>query len=111
MIEVHERVYELAAGALAEQERHASELRSRAASLLGAGTVIAGLLAGPVFSFGHPRGAVEWATASAGLIGCMVLLVCALLVLAPNTIAFSLDPAPESSVCSLKLVDLPSPPP
>ncbi len=50
MASFEERIYELGAEALGEQERQVAEVRGRGATLLAAGAVIASLLATPVFT-------------------------------------------------------------
>ena len=64
-----ERIYELGAEALAEQERQVTEVRSRGPTLLAGGAVIASLLARPVFHGGHPDGVAEGVAATLGLLG------------------------------------------
>ena len=89
MTEFAERIFELATGALAEQERLVSELRGRGATLLAAGAVVLSLLAKPVFDADHPRGAAEIIAASAGLLGAAALLVFVVLLLRPYELGFS----------------------
>jgi hypothetical protein len=52
MTSFEERIYSLAAEALAEQERQVVETRGRGAALPAAGAVIASLLAKPVDPYG-----------------------------------------------------------
>ncbi len=89
MADFAERIFGLAADALAEQERQVSELRSRGAGLLAGGAVVASLLAGSVFHAGHPRGAAEVTAAAAGLLGAGGLLVFVVLLLRPYELGFS----------------------
>lgn len=84
-----ERIYELGLGALAEQERHVSEIRSRAPTLLAAGGVIASLLAGAVLDGSHPDGAPEVCAAVAGLFGTLGVLLFVVLLLRPYELGFS----------------------
>jgi hypothetical protein len=81
MATFEERVYELGANALAEQERQVSELRGRGATLLAAAAVIASLLAKPVFHNGHPRGLEEVVPSGLGLLGAAGVLVFVVLLL------------------------------
>jgi hypothetical protein len=87
-----ERIYELGAEALAEQERHVAELRGRAATLLAAGGVVTSLLAKPVFHRGHPNGWVEVAATAIGLLGSGGILVFVVLLLRPYELGFSVKP-------------------
>jgi len=84
-----ERVYELGLEALAEQERHVAEIRSRAPTLLAAGGVIASLLAGTVLDGGHPDGALEIGAALVGLLGTLGVLAFVMLLLRPRELGFS----------------------
>jgi hypothetical protein len=76
-----ERIFELATGALAEQERQVSELRGRGAALLAAGAVVVSLLARPVFEGAHPRGQAEIIATGGGLLGAAALLLFVVLLL------------------------------
>jgi hypothetical protein len=88
MASFEERIYQLGAEALAEQERQVSEIRTRGAALLAAGAVIASLLAKPVFQMGHPKRGVEVLATVSGLIGAAGLLVFVVLLLRPYALAF-----------------------
>lgn len=87
-----ERIYELGAEALAEQERQVAELRARGATLLAAAAVIASLLAKPVSQGDHPEGIAEVAAATVGLLGAGGVLVFAVLLLRPYELGFSVKP-------------------
>jgi hypothetical protein len=89
MATFEERVYELGANALAEQERQVSELRGRGATLLAAAAVIASLLAKPVFHNGHPWGLEEVVPSGLGLLGAAGVLVFVVLLLRPYALGFS----------------------
>ncbi|HUA73989.1 MAG TPA: hypothetical protein VL988_04455 [Solirubrobacteraceae bacterium] len=91
MTSLEERIYELGANALAEQERQVVEVRARGAAIIAAAVVIASLLVGPAFRHGHPANAAEIAAAVAGLIGCAGVLVCVVLLLHPHDLAFSVS--------------------
>jgi hypothetical protein len=84
-----ERVYELGAAALADQERQVAELRGRGSTLLAAGALIASLLAKPVFHDGHPSGVGEVAATAVGLLGAGGVLVFVVLLLRPYELGFS----------------------
>lgn len=84
-----QRIYELGSEALAEQERQVAELRTRGATLLAAGAVIASLLAGPIFDGPHPRGTGEVIAAAVGMMGAGALLTLAVLLLSPRELGFS----------------------
>jgi hypothetical protein len=84
-----QRIFELATGALAEQERQVSELRGRGAALLAAGAVVASLLTKPVFHAAHPQGAAEILATAGGLLGAGALLVSVVLLLRPYQLGFS----------------------
>jgi hypothetical protein len=86
-----ERIYELARGALDEQEREVAEVRGRGPALLAAGAVIATLLVRPAFDGRHPDRPVEWIGALAGLVGAGGVLVFVVLLLSPYRMAFSLN--------------------
>ncbi|MEO8969184.1 MAG: hypothetical protein ABI355_16200 [Solirubrobacteraceae bacterium] len=90
MASVEERMYQLGADELAEQERSVAQLRSRPPAMLAAGAVVPSLLAHAVFSGPHPRG-VEIAFTGVGILGGIVLLVATLLMLLPYQLGFSLD--------------------
>jgi len=70
MATLEERIYELGAEALAEQERLVVETRARGATIIAAGVVIASLLAGPVFHRGQLVSSTETAATVVGLAGC-----------------------------------------
>lgn len=78
MPDIGERTLELAKDALAEQERHVADMRTRGAPVLAAGGLVAGLLGKEAFAGSHPDSALEWASvvvalaAAAGLVGCAV---------------------------------------
>ena len=59
-----ETFYELAVGALDEQEREVSSLRSRTGTLAAA--VAASLLGREMFTDSHPEGSAEWIAAATG---------------------------------------------
>jgi hypothetical protein len=84
-----ERVYELGAAALADQERQVAELRGRGSTLLAAGALIASLLAKPVFHDGHPSGVGEVAATAVGLLGAGGVLLFVVLLLRPYELGFS----------------------
>ena len=69
MTSFEERIYELGVAALADQEHRVAEVRGRGSTLLAAGTLIASLLAKPIFHNGHPTGIGEIAATAAGLVG------------------------------------------
>jgi hypothetical protein len=85
-----ERIYELGTAALADQERQVAEIRGRGSTLLAAGTLIASLLAKPVFHSGHPRGVVEVTATAAGLLGAGGVLVFVVLLMRPYALGFSI---------------------
>jgi hypothetical protein len=87
-----ERIYELGAEALGEQERQVAEVRGRGAALLAAGAVIASLLAKPVFDGGHPDGLVEVTSTGVGLLGSAGVLVFVVMLLRPYELGFSVKP-------------------
>jgi hypothetical protein len=84
-----ERIYELGAGALADQERQVAEVRGRGSTLLAAGVLIESLLAKPVFHGGHPSGAGEITAAALGLLGASGVLLFVVLLLRPYEFGFS----------------------
>jgi hypothetical protein len=92
MASLEERVYELGADALAEQERQVVEARSRGAAIIAAAVVIS-LLIGPAFRRGHPTDAIEIISSLAGLVGCAGVLVGVVLLLRPRELGFSVRPA------------------
>ena len=92
MASVEERMYQLGAEELAEQERSVAQLRSRPPAMLAAGAVVPSLLAHAVFAGPHPRG-VEIVFTGLGILGGIVLLVATLLMLLPYEMGFSLDAA------------------
>jgi hypothetical protein len=87
-----ERIYELGSAALAEQERQVAELRSRGSTLVAAATVVASLLANPIFQDHHPDGAAEVLATVVGLSGAAGVLVCVVLLLRPYELGFSVQP-------------------
>jgi hypothetical protein len=90
MASVEERMYQLGAEALAEQERSVAQLRSRPPAMLAAGAVVPSLLAHAVFAGPHPRG-WELVFVGLGILGGIVLLVATLLMMLPYEMGFSLD--------------------
>jgi hypothetical protein len=92
MASLEERIYELGAEALAEQERLVVETRARGATIIAAAVVIASLLAGPVFRRGQLVSATETAATVVGLAGCAGVLVCVALLLRPRDLGFSVKP-------------------
>lgn len=91
MTSLEERIYELGAEALAEQERLVVEMRGRGAAIIAAAVVIASLLVGPAFQQGHATDAAEILAAVAGLIGCAGVLLCVVLLLHPRSLAFTVS--------------------
>jgi hypothetical protein len=89
MASFEERIYELGAEALAEQERQVVETRGRGTAIIAAAAVIASLLAKPVFHSGHPHGFFEITAAVAGLLGCAGVLLFVVLLLRPRELGFS----------------------
>ena len=89
MASFEQRIYELGIGALAEQERQVAEIRTRGATLLAAGAVIASLLAGPVCDGDHPDGLAEVIAATLGVVGAGGLLTFVVLLLSPRELGFS----------------------
>lgn len=98
MASFEERIYELGADALGEQERQVAEIRGRGAALLAAGAVIASLLAKPVFDGGHPDGLVAVTSTGVGLLGTAGVLVFVVMLLRPYQLGFSVKPG-----CSQRL--------
>lgn len=94
MPDIAERIFGLACDALAEQERHLAELRSRGATLLAAGAVVASLLTHAVFHGRHPHGLSEIAATTAGVAGAAALLVFVVLLLRPYELGFSVKATP-----------------
>lgn len=92
MASFEERIYELGAEALAEQERQVAEIRGRGSALLAGGAVIASLLAKPTFQGDHPHGVLEIATTVFGLVGAGGVLVFVVLLLRPYELGFSVKP-------------------
>jgi hypothetical protein len=92
MASLEERIYELGAEALAEQERLVVEIRSRGATIIAAAVVIASLLTGPVSRRGQPVGPIETAATVVGLTGCAGVLICVALLLRPRNLGFSVNP-------------------
>jgi hypothetical protein len=90
MTSVEERMYQLGAEELAEQERAVAQLRSRPPAMLAAGAVVPSLLAHAVFAGPHPRG-VEVVFTLVGIVGGVGLLVATLLMMLPYEMGFSLD--------------------
>lgn len=93
MAKPEERIYELGASALAEQERLVVETRARGAAIIAAAVVIASLLVGPAFRRGRPGDAVAIVATLAGLVGCAGVLLCVMLLLRPCELGFSVRPA------------------
>lgn len=89
MADIHERAYEIAKDAVAQQERQVSEMRTRATALLAGGLVAAGLLADAVFHGGHPDGTGEWVATIAGFSGAGVLLIAVVVLASPWRIGFT----------------------
>lgn len=86
-----ERIYQLGADELAEQERQVAEIRSRAPGLLAAGAVVPSLLAHAVFHGRHPLGFDEVLCTVLGIAGATILLVAALMLLWPQELGFSVN--------------------
>jgi len=84
-----ERIYTLGVEALAEQERHVSEVRGRASAILAAGAVVPSLLAHAVFRDNHPHGVVEVFAAYLGIAGAIGVLACTVNLLRPRRLGFS----------------------
>ena len=93
MATFEERIYELGAQALSAQERQVAEVRTRGATLIAAGTVIASLLAKPVFHGDHPSGLAQVIATTAGLLGAAGVLACVVLLLRPYDLGFSVQAA------------------
>jgi len=91
MTSLEERIYELGAEALAEQERLVVETRARGAAIIAAAVVIASVLVGPAFQHGHPTNAAEIVAGFTGLIGCAGVLLCVVLLLHPRSLAFGVS--------------------
>lgn len=112
MASFEERIYELGAEALAEQERQVAEIRSRGSALLAGGAVIASLLAKPTFQGPHPDGALEVAMTGLGLLGAAAVLVFVVLLLRPYELGFSVKPGAtyralwDQDILSQPMVDL-----
>lgn len=92
MASFEERIYELGTQALAEQERQVAEVRSRGATLIAAGAVIASLLAKATFQGDHPAGAAELVAALAGITGASGVLLFVVLLIGPYQLGFSVKP-------------------
>lgn len=90
MASVEERMYQLGAEELAEQERSVAQVRSRPPAMLAAGAVVPSLLAHAVFAGPHPRG-WEVVFVGLGILGGIGLLVATLLMMLPYELGFSLD--------------------
>ena len=90
MASVEERMYQLGAEELAEQERSVAQLRSRPPAIVAAGAVVPSLLAHAVFAGPHPRG-WEVVFVGLGILGGIVLLIATLLMMLPYEMGFSLD--------------------
>ena len=106
--EINERVFDLGREALAEQERQVSEVRSRGPALLAAGTVVASLLAKPVFHNGHPHGFLEILGTAIGLVGAAGVLVFVVLLMRPYELGFSVKAAETyKELFNLGIVDQP----
>lgn len=91
MTSLEERIYELGAGALVEQERLVAETRTRGATIIAAAALIGSLLVGPALRRGHPSNGVEFVAALVGLAGCGGVLVFVVL-LRPRELAFGVRP-------------------
>ena len=89
--ELRAAIYSLGTEALAEQERQVTESRSRGATLLAGGAVIASLLAKPVFNGDHPSGAAETVAAALGVIAAGGLLIFVVLLPVPRELGFSVN--------------------
>jgi hypothetical protein len=89
MANFEERIYELGAEALAEQERQVVETRGRGTAIIAAAAVIASLLAKPVFHGGHPDGFLEVTAATVGIVGCAGVVWFVVLLLRPKRLGFS----------------------
>lgn len=89
MASFEERIYELGAQALAEQERQVAEIRGRASVLLAAGAVVPSLLAKGIFRGKNPSGFAQIAAASVGLLGAAGVLLFVVLLLRPYELGFS----------------------
>lgn len=91
MANFEERIYSLGTEALAEQERQVAELRTRGATLLAGGAVIASLLAKAVFNGNHPSGTAETVAAALGITAAGALLIFVVLLLVPRELGFSVN--------------------
>jgi hypothetical protein len=89
MASFEERIYELGAEALAEQERQVAEIRGRSSALLAAAAVVPSLLARGVFHGRHPVGFAQVGATTLGLIGAAGVLISAVLLLRPYELGFS----------------------
>jgi hypothetical protein len=86
------RLYDLALRSLEEQERRASELRSRLAPVIAAGGLGTTLLAGPVFRAGHRHGWIELMATAVALLGLLGALGGAAFLLRGRIFTEELDP-------------------
>jgi hypothetical protein len=91
MPEIAERMLELAKEALAEQERQVADMRTRTATVLGAGGVIGGLLGPEAFAGPHPVTGWDWTALVVGLGGEGGLVGFNLLVFSLRSLAFSMN--------------------
>jgi hypothetical protein len=92
MASLEERIYELGAEALAEQERLVAETRARGATIVAVAILIASLLAGPALRRGQTAGTVYTAAMVVGLTGCAGVLICVALLLRPRDLGFNVKP-------------------
>jgi hypothetical protein len=91
--EIAERTLELAKEALAEQEREVGELRSRGATMLAAGGVVAGLLGKEAFTGSRPDGLWPWVFTGTALTAAAALIVCVLVLFSPRALSYCPAPA------------------
>jgi hypothetical protein len=91
MAAIEERMLELAKEALAEQERHVADMRTRGATVLAAGGVVGGLVGKEIFSGGHPDGGLEWLCAAIGVGAAVVLVASVIALFVLRRLAFSMD--------------------
>lgn len=108
MASFEERIYELGAHSLAEQERRVAELRGRGATLLAAGAVIASLAASGALTHPSQGGPWERIAVFAGILGAAGLFLSTALLLWPRVVGFSLDaPAAHRSLWAAGVVEQP----
>lgn len=84
-------MFSLASDALSEQERHVSEIRTRASTLLAAATVIVSILARAIFHGDHPHGTAEAACVFVGIGSGVLLVACVADIFLPRALGFSVD--------------------